>query len=427
MAMVSQSRLSVIAAQRLISHNVIVGASTLIAGALGFCLQAVLGHRLAPADFGVAFSVLTLLLFIWLPSNAVMLAIARETSRDEVGGRSAAVMWHWHRYLMLGGFAIAALMIMMARPLSQYFSVPAAIFVPAAFSIPFGLAVPLLLGRLQGQQRFTTLSLLLVGQAAVRLICAIACATWLGSIGVLVGIAAGNILVYLGARIIVGRRNSTHQAVGDASMNASRSFAIILPSSLCLATLFGTDVLLAKHFLNVRDAGSYAAVAALGRAIFWGASGIALVLFPKVAFHANRGMNGSNLLLASMGLCLLGSVVGLAALSFGGGLMLEIFAGSAYAAGSSYLGLYAVGMTLFGGVAVLIASWQAQGRGEFLAILVPITVLEPLMIVVFHQSATTVASVVALCMGVLFSSLAVLYVFQERSREVPRVALEAAV
>jgi O-antigen/teichoic acid export membrane protein len=128
-----------------------------------------------------------------------------------------------------------------------------------------------------------------------------------------------------------------------------------------------------------------------------------------------------------MGLCLLGSVAGLGILSFGGPFMLEIFAGSAYAGAGSYLAWYAIAMALFGGATVLIASWQARGRGEFLAVLVPITLLEPLLIAAFHQTAGTVAQVVALSMALLFGSLGALYLLQERTREVPRVALETAV
>jgi O-antigen/teichoic acid export membrane protein len=379
-----------------------------------------------PTDFGIAFAVLSLLLVIGLPANALMLVIARQTSRDDAGGRRVGVMWLWHRNLMLGGFALAAVGIASSGWLGRLFNLPAIALVPAAISIPFGLALPLLLGYLQGRQRFASLSLLLVGQAAVRLVAAVAFAAFLGAIGVVIGVAVATLLVYLLALGMVGRPASDGSPGPLESREAFRSLAVILPSSLALAILFGADVLLVKHFFNTGDAGRYAAVAALGRAIFWGASGIALVLIPKAAMHESRGSNGSQLVLGSMAFCLVGSVVGLAILSLGSGFVLSVFAGPAYASAGSYLPWYAIAMTLLGGASVLVANGQAQGRADFLAILIPVTLAEPFLIVRFHQSLGQVVQVLSVLMAVLFVGLAVLYLVQERVRTRPELLLEGA-
>jgi len=414
---------SALSTERLVAHNMTVGASTLLAGALGFSMQAILSHRLMPADFGVAFAVLSLLMVIWLPSNALMLVIAGATSRDLGGDRSAAVLWLWHRYLLLGGVAIGAACVIGAGWLGQIFSLPTVVLVPAAVSIPFGLAFPILLGRLQGQQRFSSFSVLLVGQSAIRLVAVISSAAFMGAIGVLVGIAAGNVIVYLLALSVVGGRGADRTPAPRESREALRSLAVILPGSLALAILFGADVLLVKHFFNAGDAGRYAAVAALGRAIFWGASGIGVVLFPKASLHASRGTTSFHLVIASIGICLLGGIAGFAVLSLGAGLVLTIFAGSAYAQAGSYLAWYAIAMTLLGAASVLVATGQARGRGDFLAILIPVTLVEPLMIVRFHQSLSQVVQVLSLSMAVLFVGLVVLYLVQERARVRPRVVL----
>ena len=420
---------SALAAERFVSHNMIMGVSTLLAGALGFFMQALLSHRLMPADFGIAFGVLSLLMLILLPTNAVMLVMAKETSRDHAAGRSdpsAAVMWLWHRYLMLGGFAIAAAGILGADSLSRFFNVPSAAIAPAALSIPFGLALPALLGQLQGRQRFFKLSLLLVGQAALRLVAAVGFAVFLGAVGVLIGVAVGSVLVYLLALGMVGRPRAPRATQRRESREAFRSLAIILPSSLALAVLFGTDVLLVKHFFNGVDAGRYAAVAALGRAIFWGASGITIVLFPKAALRASQGSSGVHLVLGSVAICLLGGLAGLAILSLGAPLILTVFAGYQYAAASTYLPWYAIAMTLFGGSSVLVANAQARGKADFLAVLIPVMLLEPVLIIAFHQTLNQVVQVLSLSMAVLFIGLAALYLVQERAAARPKLVLEGA-
>ena len=43
-------------------------------------------------------------------------------------------------------------------------------------------------------------------------------------------------------------------------------------------------------------------------------------------------------------------------------------------------------MTLLGGAAVLIATQQSRGKPAFLAVLLPLTLLEPALLIAFHQN-----------------------------------------
>jgi O-antigen/teichoic acid export membrane protein len=186
--------------------------------------------------------------------------------------------------------------------------------------------------------------------------------------------------------------------------------AVILPSTLALSVLLSADVLLVKHFFNGRAAGEYSAVAALGRAIFWAAAGVAAVLFPKVVYHESQGRSGSRIVGLSIGFVAIGGVASLAILSLVARPVLTAFAGSAYAAGAPLLPLYTIAMTLLGGASVLIATHQSRARAMFLSVLLPVTVAEPILIVAFHKSLLQVVSVVVLSMAVLFGGLAILMV-----------------
>jgi O-antigen/teichoic acid export membrane protein len=205
-----------------------------------------------------------------------------------------------------------------------------------------------------------------------------------------------------------------------------RSLGVILPSSLALAVLLSSDVLLVKHFFSTADAGRYAAVAALGRIVFWGASGIGIVLFPKAVVHVTRGSNGSPLVMASLALCLLGGALVWATFSLASGFVLSMFAGGAYVAAGAYLPWYALAMTLFGGASVLVANGQARCNGDFLAVLIPVTVLDPVLILRFHQSPMQVVQMLSVSMAILFFGLTILYLVQQRVRERPTLMLERA-
>jgi hypothetical protein len=57
---------------------------------------------------------------------------------------------------------------------------------------------------------------------------------------------------------------------------------------------------------------------------------------------------------------------------------------------------------------VLIATHQSRARAIFLSVLLPVTVAEPILIVVFHHSLMQVVWVVTLSMAFLVSGLAIL-------------------
>ena len=85
-------------------------------------------------------------------------------------------------------------------------------------------------------------------------------------------------------------------------------------------------------------------------------------------------------------LVVVGGLAAFAFLNVGARWLLTAFAGGAYAGAALYLPWYAVGMTLLGGVAVLIATHQSHGRAAFLAILLPLSALEPVLLSAFHAN-----------------------------------------
>jgi hypothetical protein len=191
--------------------------------------------------------------------------------------------------------------------------------------------------------------------------------------------------------------------------------AVVVPSTLSLAVLLSADVLLVKHFFPTRAAGEYSAVAAVGRAIFWGATGVATVLFPKVVFRTTQGRSGLPLVSASLVLVAIGGIAALTLLWATSGWLLTAFAGGAYRGGAVYLPWYALGMAMLGGVAVLVATYQSRGRPGFLALLLPLTILEPALVLTIHDSLIHVVQVVDAAMGVILVSLGALYLAQSRA------------
>jgi O-antigen/teichoic acid export membrane protein len=308
--------------------------------------------------------------------------------------------------------------------LSSFFNVRLPLLLAAAAGIPFGLALPLLLGEFQGQQRFVAFSFLVTGQAAVKLLGALALGLLYGPLGIVIGISLGGALVYVVAWRMLRRKLSIRPSL-PWLRPAAGYLAIILPSTLALGLLLSTDVLVVKHYFSTRQAGEYAAVAALGRAVFWGAIGVAGVLFPKVVFRESQGRSGLPIIGGSLGLVALGGLAGLAFLSISSRWLLTAFAGGAYADAATYVPWYALGMTLLGGAAVLIATQQSRGKPTFLAVLLPLTLLEPALLTAFHHDLMQLIQVLDLAMALLLAGLAIQFVIQQRSVQTLRFASSA--
>jgi O-antigen/teichoic acid export membrane protein len=399
-----------------------------ITGLLGFVFQALISHQLRPSDYGAAFAAMTLLTFVALPAGALTLMMARETSRDRAAGHSAmsvALLRSGNRTLLVAGVLLSVVFAIGSPRIGAFFSVPTEFVLAVAAGMPVTLALPLLMGELQGQQRFFLFSSVSVSQAVLKLVAAITLGLALGPVGVVLGLAAAATISY-GLVFWVLRRKLAMR-LGMAWLRpALRYLALILPSTLALSVLLSADVLLVKHFFSSRAAGEYSAVAALGRAIFWGAAGVAVVLFPKVTFHETQGRSGSQIVGVSLGLVAGGGLAGLAILALLAKPVLTAFAGPAYAAGASILPLYAIAMTLLGGASVMIATHQSRARAAFLTVLLPISAAEPVMIVAFHSSLLQVVWVVTLSMAALVAGLAVLMVRRVSDDPLPIVLMAEA-
>jgi O-antigen/teichoic acid export membrane protein len=322
----------------------VVAGATISAGVLGILFQSLTSHRFKPGEYGAIFAAMSMLATIAIPAGALTLLMARETSRDEAesrSDRSAAMLRIGNRWLLAAGAICTLLVIQISSQLGSFFSAPSSLVVAAAAGIPFTLALPVLLGELQGEQRFVAFSVLTSGQAALKVIGALALGLLLGPVGVLVGISIATAVTYLVARALIRRPRRTIESPLEW-MRIAKYLAKVLPGTLGLAVLLSTDVLLAKHFFSPQQAGLYAVIAALGRAVFWGATGVAVVLFPKLVFRETKGSDGTHLVLGSLLLVALGGSLGLVVVMKWSEPVVRVFAGVQYVEAAYYLPWYAV-------------------------------------------------------------------------------------
>ena len=405
-----------LADERFIRHNSVVTGASVAGGILGVALHSLVSHRLTPADYAAVFAMITFQGLALPATGWTAAVVAQTTSRSLADGRpgvSAAVLRVGNRGLLGVGVGLAMLMVATAPAIAGSLRIEARLVYAAAAGLPFLLAVSVLFGALQGLQRFGTIAVIYLLQASLRLAGGVGGGAALGAFGAVAGFSAAAALTYA-VMFIALRPAFHHRRESPDWSRLLRYCAVIAPAGLVSAVLLTTDVEAVKHFFSASAAGEYAVVAVLGRAIFWGAVSITTVLFPKVAFRDARGQGVVPLVVTAVVFMLMGGGFALVVFMLLGRQVIALFAGQAYIGAASYLGLYAVGMCLFGGASVLMAVHQSRGRPHFLWILVAVTLAEPLLIIAFHATLTEVVWIVDGCMAALFAGVAAAFVFDER-------------
>ncbi len=409
---------------QLLRHNVVLSAGTVSAGLLGVLLQSMISHQLAPGDYGAAFTVITLLGVLGPAVSWVSLVMARTMSQalaEQKAGAGAAMLRTGNRRLLIAGGLLALLVVVTSPVIAVGLRVPVQLLVLAAPGIPFIAALPLLAGALSGEQRFAQLALVFVANALFRLVASVSLAAVWGPAGVIAGMSLAGLLAYLLGLVFL-RGLLKLPPASRTSERTTQYVLVVAVSSFAQAILLTSDVVLAKHFFSGQVAGEYAVVAVLGRAVYWGATGVAAVLFPKVVFHEAQGKSARQIIVASLALAAVGGLSVVLAFSFSATLIIRDFAGSAYLGGASYLGWYALGMTALGGATVLVATHQSGGRPAFLWVLLGVTFLEPLAILFLHDSPRQLVAVVVTAMTLLLLGLAAIRLDQWRSARTSALA-----
>ncbi|GAA1947285.1 oligosaccharide flippase family protein [Microbacterium aquimaris] len=343
----------------IVSGATMLSVAMLLANIGNYALNIFLGRVLTPAEFSDANLMVTLMLTATAIALGLEMVTARYTSVAEATGNPGAAdrVARSLRWWTTGaGVAAALALIAPAQAWSDLFQTESAWpFVILGLGLPFYLQQAIGRGVMQGRLRFGMLASTFVIEMLTRLGVAVGlvAAGW-GVNGATIGLSVSFVVTWLSVTLLA-RSSGTSPAPAIPMRQVGRYGAFV--SVLLLAQMIAnnSDVLISKAALTPTDAGVYAAVALVGRAVFYLSWSVATVVFPVVARRHAGGDESTGLLRASivvisgMGLLCAAGALWL------GGPVLGIVIGEAYAGLSVPLAAYAVATTLFA-VANLVAS-----------------------------------------------------------------------
>ncbi len=395
--------------KQLATGGAILGVAMIGANGGNYLLNVFLGRWLTPAEFADANLMVTIMLLVTAIAISLQLIAARFTGIHAINGNDAEIgslaNWLERRAMVVGG-SVGVLLIAGAAQLSEFFnSASAWPFVILGAGMPFYLIQAVGRGVLQGRLRFGSLAATFVVEMLTRVILGIALvAAGLGVAGATFALTASFIATWLHVRLL---QNET--SVGTPGSDAIRELVVYAaPVGVLLLgqiIINNGDVLIAKRFLEPETAGVYAAIALVGRAVFFLSWSVATTLFPAAAQRAEVGEDSDGLLLggcAIVGLMGVGFVAG--ARLLGGTVLGKVF-GPEYADVSGPLAWYALATSLFAIANLIVSHHLSTGRMREALVLIAGGVLQTSLLLLGRGSIDELIRAQVVAMTLLLAAV----------------------
>jgi O-antigen/teichoic acid export membrane protein len=295
--------------------------STATAGNLAF--HVVVGRGLGPADYGSLSALLTILLTLAVPAGAVQTVLTARIVRMRARGQHVD-----HRSLLRifagTGFAAAGVLSVAAPTIAGFLRLDgvAPVIVVAAFFVP-ALAGIVLRSVLLGHERYGLLGTVLVAGVALRVILGVAVvATGGGLVSALVATLASETATTIALAAACRQRCDTGAIPWQLRLRFGEVGGGVWAFS-GLWLLIGADTILARHHLDPRQAGAYAAAALAARTVLFLPQAVVTAATPR---FASEGRTARGALADALLLCLtLGLVTTVAILGVATGSLQRVF------------------------------------------------------------------------------------------------------
>jgi O-antigen/teichoic acid export membrane protein len=272
--------------RRALAGGVVMLAGSLPVALANFGYNIGVAHLLGPRDFSHAAAAVTLLMLASCINLAFQMVAAKLIARSSVAAERAAIYQGLMRRAWLAGAILAAMIAGFSNWIARYLRMPSATLIVLLglgmlFYIPLGVRR----GGMQGSCQFMRLSLNLAAEALVKLVAAIALV--LSGAGVLGAVGAIPLSV-LAAFLLPAGDAELRRSPARYSPGAFRESMQAILFFVGQVILSNVDILMVKHYFAPEAAGIYAAVALVGRLLYFTTWSVTSAMFPIAAAGAGE-------------------------------------------------------------------------------------------------------------------------------------------
>jgi O-antigen/teichoic acid export membrane protein len=346
---------------RVLGGSLIMLLGSALVSILNFAYNVAVARMLGPGGFGDAAVAITLLMFVSAVTLSFQLVCAKLVARSQTTAEKAAVYRRLLRRAWLVGLSIGVGLVLASGVVARYLNMPDSAMV-LVLAAGFALYVPVgaRRGGMQGMCAFRRLAGSYVLEAVVKFAAAVALVEMgLGAMGAIIAITASIVTATL-LPPVPAELKTRPAARAAASWHEGVQAVVFFVGQVVISN---TDIVLVKHFFAPEAAGLYAAVALVGRVVYFASWMVVSAMFPISAgareTHDRKGILAVPLFFV---VCLTGGFI--AVLSLFPDLVLHLVFGRMFVAGGglhSLLALYAATAGVYS-LSVVLITYEMSRR-----------------------------------------------------------------
>ena len=263
---------------RVLTGSVVMLAGSVLVSLANFGYNIGVAHLLGPGDFSQAAAAVTLLMLASCINLAYQLVTAKLIAKTTVPGERASVYQYMMKRAWLVGFGLSAVIVSTSRWIALYLRMPSpTLIVVLGLGMLFYIPLGVRRGGMQGTCQFLRLSLNLAAEAFMKLVAAMALV--LSGVGVLGAVGAISFSVFAAFLLPAGdaKLRQKPDIYEPGSFLESIQAIIFFIGQVIINNV---DILMVKHYFAPDAAGIYAAVALVGRLLYFATWSVTSAMFP---------------------------------------------------------------------------------------------------------------------------------------------------
>jgi len=364
-------------------------------------------RMLGPAEYSIVASLFSIIYLVGMGSMTIQNTITKFTAKFKAENEKGKISYLFHRgsrKLFIYSIILTAIFLCISPLIANFLKIP---IIPILIISPFiilAFLIPINRGVLQGIQNFKALGLNLILEGMTKLILALL----LIYLGFKANGAIFAVLVSLIVAFIFTFPSLKFKKEKTAKIDSKEiyKFSIISFMALFLITaIYNVDIFLVKHFFSAEQAGHYAVLSLLGKIIFFGATSIGLVMFPKISAQEKEKDKNKKVFKKSIIFTSIISVFIAAIYYLFSKQIVSIAFGQNYIDISGMLGAFGIFMVFLSLSYICILHKLAIGKKKFIINILIALLLEIILIVLFHATLSQIVTSLIILNILLFISL----------------------